>query len=311
MPSEFELIRRFFTRPAPSALLGVGDDAALILPKPGMTLAVTSDTLVEGTHFLPAVAPEDLGWKTLAVNVSDLAAMGAQPRWALLALSLPAADEVWLSAFAQGFFACAESFGVELIGGDTTRGPLTLTVTLLGEVPPGLMLTRSGARPGDEIWVSGTPGLAARGLAQRQGRIALPETERSACLAALDRPQPRLALGLSLRGLASAAIDVSDGLLADLAHLLEASGVAARLSLAVSPVPTFEEACFLAGGDDYELLFTAPPHRHDEILRLSERLGLPLSRLGVCLSGAPGALELTTLSGEPVAFARRGFDHFA
>ncbi|MCX6917538.1 MAG: thiamine-phosphate kinase, partial [Verrucomicrobia bacterium] len=267
MPSEFELIARYFTRPTTHTLLGAGDDGAIVQPSPGMELVVSTDMLVAGTHFLADTDPEALGWKTLAVNISDIAAMGARPRWALLAAALPTADEAWIAAYASGFFACASAFGVDLIGGDTTRGPMSFCVTIFGEVSPGRALLRSGAAPGDEIWVSGAPGRAALGLAHLQGRCALDEPTLGECLAALHRPQPRLALGLALQGLASAAIDVSDGLLADLGHILERSGVAAtvhadRLPDAVARAcpndPGLARHCLLAGGDDYELVFTAP-----------------------------------------------------
>ncbi|MDR2839322.1 MAG: thiamine-phosphate kinase, partial [Azonexus sp.] len=237
MVSEFALIDRYFARPARSAgvALGPGDDCALLQPTPGKQLAVTTDMLVEGTHFLPATNPQNLGWKTLAVNLSDLAAMGAEPRWVTLAGALPTADENWLAAFAEGFFACAGQYGVALIGGDTTRGPLNLCVTAFGEVDPGRALRRDGSRVGDEIWVSGRPGLAALGLAQLQGRIALPEPWPRLCVTALEKPQPRVALGQALTGVASAAIDVSDGLLADLGHIARRSGCAAALQLTQLP----------------------------------------------------------------------------
>lgn len=321
MPSEFDLIARHFTRPAPSAALGVGDDCALLRPAPGMELAVTTDLLVAGTHFFPDADPEDLGWKTLAVNVSDLAAMGAAPRWATLGLALPeptAADDAWLGAFARGFFACAAAFGVELVGGDTTRGPLTLGVTLLGELPAGSALRRDGARDGDEVWVSGQPGRAALGLAQLQGRLVL--AAAAPCLAALHRPQPRLALGLALRGLASACIDVSDGLLADLSHILERSRLAAVLADADLPLAALtacgapEEAArtaLLGGGDDYELLFTAPAERHGAITALGARLGLPLHPIGRLASAAPGRVELRDDDGRALPLPPRGYDHFA
>ncbi|MBN9424252.1 MAG: thiamine-phosphate kinase, partial [Candidatus Accumulibacter sp.] len=187
MPGEFDLIARYFARPTPSAVLGPGDDCALLAPAPGMELAVTTDMLVVGTHFFADTDPRQLGWKTLAVNVSDLAAMGAVPRWALLAGSLPSADEDWLAAFADGLFACAKRYGVELVGGDTTRGPLNLCVTALGEVPAGRALRRDGARVGDDVWVSGQPGLAALGLAQLRGQADLPAALKTRCLAALQR----------------------------------------------------------------------------------------------------------------------------
>ena len=188
MPSEFALIRRHFTRPARHTDLAVGDDAALIRPSAGMQLAISTDMLVAGTHFFADTDPEDLGWKALAVNVSDLAAMGAQPRWVVLAASLPAPDEAWIAAFARGFFACSEAFGIDVIGGDTTRGPLNLCPTIFGEVPVGQAITRAGARPGDDLWISGAPGRAALGLAQLRGEATLAGADRADCLAALHRP---------------------------------------------------------------------------------------------------------------------------
>jgi len=317
--SEFSLIDRYFARPTPSAVLGPGDDCALLAPAPGMQLAVTTDMLVEGTHFLPGTDPEALGWKTLAVNISDLAAMGAQPRWVFLAGSLPEADEAWLAAFARGFFACAEAFGAELVGGDTTRGPRNLCVTALGEVAPGQALTRSGAQAGDDLWVSGRPGLAALGLAALQGRLALPAALRETCIDALQRPQPRVALGLALVGLAHAAIDVSDGLLADLGHILERSALAAEVELAGLPTlpagvdPPLARRAQLAGGDDYELVFAAPPAARAALTTLAARLGLPLSRCGRLLPLADASSPLTVVdpAGRPVVIDSRGYDHFA
>jgi len=227
VPSEFELIARYFTRGTSHTVLGVGDDGALIAPTPGRELVVSTDMLVEGTHFLADTDAEALGWKCLAVNVSDLAAMGAQPRWATLAAVFPAPTTEWIEAFARGFFACADEFGIDLIGGDTTRGPRAFCVTIFGEVASGQALRRSGAQVGDEIWVSGQPGRAALGLAHLQGRTVLAAAQLGDCLAALHRPQPRVALGLALHGLATSAIDVSDGLLADLGHILERRPVAA------------------------------------------------------------------------------------
>ena len=275
MPSEFSLIDRHFRRPTQHTVLGVGDDGALVRPAPGCELVVSTDMLVAGTHFLADTDPVDLGWKVLAVNVSDMAAMGAQPRWALLAAALPAATESWIEKFARGFFACADEFGIDIIGGDTTKGPRNFCVTIFGEVPAGQALLRSGARAGDEIWVSGTPGRAAQGLAHLQGQFILSEPALTDCLAALHHPQPRVALGLALRGLATAAIDVSDGLLADLGHLLKASGVAATLQLAVLPAPTFADQCWMSGGDDYELLFTVPAGRRATVTALATQLALP------------------------------------
>lgn len=319
MPSEFELIARHFTRPVRHTVLGVGDDGAVLRPAPGMDLVVTTDMLVAGTHFLPDADAEALGWKALAVNLSDLAAMGAQPRWAVVAASLPAADEAWIAAFARGFFACAEAFEVDVIGGDTTRGPLNIAPTVFGEVPQGQALTRAGAQPGDDLWVSGTPGLAALGLNQRLGKVSLRDTAGAQCLAALERPQPRVALGLALRGLGTAAIDVSDGLLADLGHILERSALAADIAFARLPRAaldacsdaTLAQQCLLAGGDDYELAFAAPPGRRADIEALSERLGLPLTRIGSLRAGPAAELVLRDVAGQPMPVAKRGFDHFA
>lgn len=311
MPSEFALIDRYFRRPARHTVVGVGDDAAIVRPSPGFELVVSTDMLVAGTHFLPNVDPEDLGWKTLAVNVSDMAAMGAQPRWALLAAALPAATETWLEKFAQGFFECAEKFNIDVIGGDTTKGPRNLCVTIFGEILPGQALLRSGAHLYEEIWVSGMPGRAALGLAHLQGQNTLTEPALSVCLSALHRPQPRVDLGLALRGIASAAIDVSDGLLADLGHLLEASSLAATLQLDHLPAPGIERDAYLAGGDDYELVFTAPAIAHAQIVELANELDLPLTCIGKTEAGPAGQLTVFDAAGRPVEIARRGFDHFA
>ncbi|CAG0960864.1 thiamine-monophosphate kinase [Rhodocyclaceae bacterium] len=318
MPSEFALIDRYFRRPARDAVLGVGDDGAIVRPRPGMDIVVSTDMLVAGTHFLPNADPGDLGWKTLAVNVSDMAAMGAEPRWALLAAALPAATESWIAAFAEGFFACAEAFGVDVIGGDTTKGPRNFCVTIFGEVPEGQALLRSGARAGDEIWVSGSPGLAALGLAHLQGRTVLGEPALTSCLAALHRPQPRVALGLALRGLATSAIDVSDGLLADIGHILEESGAAAVLHLDRMPMAAagacndagLVRDCLLAGGDDYELAFTVPAARHAEVATLAAALPLALTCIGTVVPGESGHTTVLDGAGNPLSLERRGYDHF-
>ena len=305
MPSEFDLIQRCFTRPTRHTVLGVGDDAALIAPAPGHELVVSTDMLVEGTHFFPDADPEDLGWKTLAVNVSDLAAMGAVPRWATLAIAAPPESSFdWMDAFARGFFACADAFKIDLIGGDTTRGARCFSVTIMGEVPTGKALRRAGARVGDQVWVSGTPGRAGRGLAHLQGsRNVMVAAE---CLAALHRPQPRVALGLALREIASAAIDISDGLLADLGHILVASGVAATLE----SLPDDADEYYLAGGDDYELLFTAAAARAPEITALGRILALSLTCIGRIEAGAAN-LRVLDSTGRDITPIRRGYDHFA
>ena len=325
MPGEFDLIKKYFARPTPSAILGPGDDCALIAPTPGKQLAVTTDMLVAGTHFLPDTDPKKLGWKALAVNISDLAAMGARPRWALLAGSLPAVDEPWIAGFAEGFFACAAEYGVDIVGGDTTRGPLNLCITALGECDPGAALRRDGARAGDLVWVSGRPGLASLGLAQLQGRIELPAPWVRLCIAALEKPRPRVALGQALIGIASAAIDVSDGLLADLGHIGERSGLAAAVQLVQLPqlrdlagsgasydadLRRLALECQLAGGDDYELCFTTPPGQANAVSAIAARLELPLWCIGSMVDGAAGAVTVFDPDGQTIEFPRRGYDHF-
>jgi thiamine-monophosphate kinase len=313
--SEFDLIQRFFTRPSPRTILGVGDDAALLHVADGMELAVSTDMLVSGTHFFPDADPYFLGHKTLAVNLSDLAAMGAAPRWATLAVSLPNADENWLQRFSAGFFALAEEHGVELVGGDTTRGPLNLCVTIMGEVPKGKALRRSSAKVGDDIWVSGTLGVAALGLAHLQGKITLPENDRLSCLAALHQPQPRVALGTALRGIAHSAIDISDGLLADLGHILESSNVGAELQFVAIPKIAAQDLdeslyrhCVLSGGDDYELCFTAPAARFGEIADIASKLQLPLARIGSINAGQNCTVR--TAEGGVLKIKESGYDHF-
>ena len=321
--SEFDLIRRHFTRATPGAVLGVGDDAALLRPTPGMALAVSTDMLVAGTHFFADADPRMLGHKVLAVNLSDMAAMGAQPRWATLAAALPQADEDWLREFSAGFFALAERHGLELVGGDTTRGPLNFCLTIMGEVPQGQSLLRSGAQAGDDLWVSGTLGGAALALAHLQGRLQLTESGFAACAQQLHRPEPRVALGLALRGVASSAIDISDGLLADLGHILERSGVSARVDFDALPLaPALRELgdqslcrhCALAGGDDYELCFTAPEARGDDILRISQRLDLPLTRIGTIVAATSetgSGCSVSTQDGRAIDLGESGYDHFA
>jgi len=317
--TEFELISRYFSRPAPSAELGVGDDCALLRPALDMQLAVSTDMLVEGRHFLAGTDARRLGHKALAVNLSDLAAMGADARWALLALALPAADEAWVAAFAEGFYALAARHGVELVGGDTTRGPLCISITVVGQVPPGLALQRDGARAGDDIWVSGTLGDAAMGLAHLQGRVTLAQEAARHCVDKLEAPLPRLELGGRLRGVATGAIDVSDGLVADLGHILSGSGVGAQLeldrlprsaALASCPDAALAEQCLLSGGDDYEVLFTAAPAERNALDTLAAELGLPLTRIGSIIAGQPTA-RVMRADGSEVALPRTGFDHFA
>ena len=315
--SEFSLIQRYFTRATPSAVLGVGDDAALVRVASGMELAISTDMLVSGTHFFADADPYLLGHKALAVNISDMAAMGAQPRWATLALSLPSEDEAWLERFSAGFFALADEYQIGLIGGDTTHGPLNLSITILGEVPQGKALRRDGAQAGDEIWVSGKLGDAALALAHLQGKLKLDDADFKVVEAALNRPVPRVALGLALRGIAHSAIDISDGLLADLGHILERSKVAAEIQFAALPVSThllpylgqaLGRQCALAGGDDYELCFTAATARHVEIETLSAQLALPLSCIGNIVAGT--ACTVYAADGNVMKIQETGYDHF-
>ncbi len=317
MPGEFDLIAKYFTRPAPHAVLGVGDDCALIAPTPGMELAISTDMLIAGRHFMPSDGPGTIGHKAMAVNLSDLAAMGARPRYALLSIALPEADEKFLRGFAGGFFGLAQKYGVEVIGGDTTRGGLlTLNVTVIGEVPPGQALRRDAAKAGDDIWVSGTLGDAAAALAHHQGRLRLETAQAVQCFPRLFVPAPRIELGLALRGIAHAAIDVSDGFAADLGHILERSDAGAEvwfdqlpLSEALAPLVNDPAAqdCILAGGDDYELVFTAPAEKREDIARIAAQLELRLSRVGR-IQPEPGLRILNR--GEPMPLARAGFDHF-
>jgi len=321
--NEFELIARFFSRPprAGSVHLAGGDDAALLAPAPGCELAVSVDMLVGGRHFLADTDPERLGHKTLAVNLSDMAAMGATPKWALLAGALPDADPAWLAAFARGFYALADAHAVDLVGGDTTRGPLNLCVTIMGEVPAGQALLRSGARPGDDVYVSGALGDAALALAARAGRVRLDAEALAVALARLEMPLPRIAPGLALRGVATAAIDVSDGLVGDLAHILERSAAGATIELAAIPrSPALARLaggedralaleCLLAGGDDYELCFTAPRAAAGRVAAIAESTAVPLARIGVITEG-PG-LVVRDERGVPLSVLPRAFDHFA
>ncbi len=315
---EFDVIARHFTRPAANAVLGVGDDCALVDVSNGMDLAVSVDTMVSGTHFFPDVDPENLGHKALAVNLSDIAAMGAMPYWAMLALTLPKVDHDWLSAFAKGFFDLAQEFDVSLIGGDTTRGPLTLTVTIMGEVPAGAALRRSGAKAGNDIWVSGHIGDAALAVAHRHGKLALTQSDYGEAVMRLYEPTPRVGLGQALRGLATSAIDVSDGLLADLGHICALSGVGATVELGaipLSPIGARHIAsdagrnAIAAGGDDYELCFTANPNSRESIAELTRMLGVPLTRIGQVKRGK--GVSLLGSDGKPVKIDGRGFDHFS
>ena len=319
--TEFELIRRFFTHPARNAVLGVGDDAALVRVRRGMDLAVSADMLVAGRHFFPDADPGKLGHKALAVNLSDMAAMGAAPRWVTLALALPRADTRWLAAFVHGFMRLARSHRVDLVGGDTTKGPLAICVQILGEVPSGTALRRDGARVGDDVWVSGMLGNAALALASINGRVRLARRDRALLETRLNTPIPRVALGMALRGIARSAIDISDGIIADLGHICERSGVAAVVELARVPRSPAMERCLprpaalaalLTGGDDYELCFTASPEHRAAMAPLSRRHRIKLTRIGGIVRPR-GSNPLVTVVGrddERVTLRQRGFQHF-
>jgi thiamine-monophosphate kinase len=319
--NEFELIARYFARPVRERQ-GIGDDCALI-DAGDRTLAITTDSLTEGVHFFADVDPASLGHKALAVNLSDLAAAGARPRCFLLALSLPRADPAWLDAFSRGMFDLAGREGCELIGGDTTRspriadrdGPVTICITAIGEVERSTLRGRGGARAGDDLWVSGELGDAALAVADRLGQVRLDPAAASRCRRRLDWPQPRVKLGLALRGLATAAIDVSDGLLGDLGHVLERSGVGARVRVADVPRSAIvramqsdvQQRCVLAGGDDYELLFSASPAGREAIAEASGDCCVAITRIGTIAAESGLRLE----GGQEIDATLRGFDHFA
>ncbi len=321
MPTEFELIRQYFTHAAKRAALGVGDDAALIKAPGGKMLAVAADMLVGGRHFFKDADPESVGHKALAVNLSDMAAMGATPRWVTMGIALPRADARWVAAFSRGFMKIARKHGVDLIGGDTTRGPLNICVQIIGEVPARRALRRDGAKPGDDIWVSGTLGDAAMAVAAKNGRIRLQPAERAQAMKRLDWPVPRIALGLALRGVARSAIDVSDGLTADLGHICERSRVAAVVAFERLPVSALlkkhlsspvAQAALLGGGDDYELCFTAAPAKRAAVERAAQRAKTRVTRIGRVIRAPAGACSVVVVDGDglPLSLARKGFDHF-
>ncbi len=322
MCSEFDIIRRYFKRPTPHTVLGIGDDAALIAASVKTELAISTDTLVCGKHFFADVDPYKLGYKSLAVNLSDMAAMGAKPRWVLLALTLPddlvKQDAIWLDKFSEGFFALADAQQVELIGGDTTSGPLNIGVQIIGEVAAGQALRRSGARAGDDIWISGQLGDAALALNHELHRITLQPDEIAQCLPALLTPTARVELGQRLIGLAHSAIDISDGLMADLGHILTASEKAACIHITDLPSsPTLKKylhqslavTCLLAGGDDYELCFTAPQLNREKIEKLAAELTIQLSRVGEIFAGE--GLTVKDAQENTITLETRGYDHFS
>lgn len=314
---EFDLIARYFTRAPRHTTLAVGDDAALLSVNAECEMAASTDMLVEGVHFFADVDPQALGHKALAVNLSDLAAMAATPRWTMLSLALPGVDAQWLEGFSRGFFALADKHGVDLIGGDTTRGPMVICVQIMGEVGRGKALRRDGAKIGDDIWVSGELGAAAAAVAHRHGDFVMDQAALGRCQKRLDWPVPRVALGLELGALAHSAIDISDGLLGDLAHICERSGVGATIDYSAVPCPAElwplrDEArvmrAVLAGGDDYELCFTAAPARAAEIEALALTLDIALTRIGGIVEG--NAVNILDAGGRPLPVEDRGFDHF-
>jgi thiamine-monophosphate kinase len=320
--SEFDIIRQYFSRPTPNAVLGIGDDAALIALTAGKEMAISTDTLVSGQHFFADTDPYKLGYKSLAVNLSDMAAMGATPRWTTLAITLPrhltGERETWLDRFANGFFDLAQAHHVELIGGDTTCGPLNICIQIMGEVAKGKALRRSGAKAGDDIWISGNIGDAALALAHKQQRITLEPDEVVQCLPALLTPAIHIELGQHLISLAHSAIDISDGLIADLGHIVECSGVAATIKIneiACSnimrkylPQPQ-AISCLLAGGDDYALCFTASRLKRKKIEKLSFNLSVPLTRIGKISAGS-GLIVLDS-RGNALKQEKKGYDHFS
>ncbi len=314
---EFDLIEHYFSRPGHHAVLGIGDDCALLQPTAGMQLAVSTDLLVEGRHFLSTVDAQRLGHKALAVNLSDLAACGARPLAFTLSIALPGVDAGFLEGFSRGLFALADAHECELVGGDTTRGPLAICIGVFGEVPAGQALLRSGARPGDDIWVSGHLGDARLALEVFRGTLQLAGGGFESARSAMELPQPRVALGLGLRGVASAAIDLSDGLLGDLQHVLKRSRVGARVDADAVPrselmrgLPLeLQRRCSLAGGDDYELLFTASPAAAGQVRAAAARGGVAVSRIGGIVAGA--GLEVVDADGRRLDGHFAGFDHFA
>ena len=313
---EFELIKAYFTRPVRRAALGVGDDCALLSLSRGMQLATSTDMLVEGRHFLSTVRPERLGHKALAVNLSDLAACGAKPLAFTLALAMPRADAAFVEGFAQGLLALADTHHCELIGGDTTQGPLNICITVFGELPPGTALLRSGATAGDDVWVSGRLGDARLALEAFRGTVSLPGEQFERVRTAMETPVPRVALGQALRGVATSAIDVSDGMLGDLGHILAQSRVGARIDVDAAPrsdvlasMPLdLQRTCTLSGGDDYELVFTAPAHRASQVRHAAVACGIDATCIGR-IEEEPG-LRLVDARGEAVANTFGSFDHF-
>ncbi|QLG87609.1 thiamine-phosphate kinase [Chitinibacter bivalviorum] len=314
--NEFDLIAQYFTRPVRYADLGVGDDAALMTISPNHQLAVSADMLVEGRHFFADADPYRLGHKCLAVNLSDLAAMGAKPTWFTLSLALPEIKPDWLARFSQGMFALADEHQIELVGGDTTRGPLTIAIQVAGEVPTGQAMLRSGAQIGDDIWVSGPLGAAAAAVMHRTGRAKLPEPTALECDLRLDLPQPRVIFGQAIAHLAHAALDISDGLAGDLRHICNRSHCGAVIHIDAVPMapqlqplaPALALEAKLAGGDDYELCFTAPHSARSALQHIATQCQLNISRIGEIV--ATKGLHFVDQHQQAVVLPFGGFDHF-
>jgi thiamine-monophosphate kinase len=314
MTSEFEIIERYFKKKTKQTALGVGDDAALINVQKNYQLVISSDMLVENTHFLKNTNPSHLGWKSLAVNLSDIAAMGATPKWATLSISLPKINHAWLKKFSEGFFKCADKFGIDLIGGDTTKGPLSISITIMGEIKKNEALLRSGAKINDDIWVTGQLGLASMGLASIQGKLKLPPHIKNKCIRALETPTPKTSLGSHLSRYANSCIDISDGLIQDLRHILKASKVGASLLLNDIPCEKFihtskQYQFALNGGDDYELLFTAAKKNRSYIKKIAKKTNTPVNVIGTITKKK--TLNILSEQGKSIKFNPKGFDHFA
>ena len=314
MTSEFEIIERYFKKKMKQTALGVGDDAAMIHVRNNYQLAISSDMLIENIHFLKNTNPSHLGWKSLAVNLSDIAAMGATPKWATLSISLPKINHAWLKKFSKGFFECADKFGIDLIGGDTTKGPLSISITIMGESKKDEALLRSGAKINDDIWVTGQLGLASMGLANLQGQLKLPPRIKMKCIRALEIPTPKTFLGSYLSRYANSCIDISDGLIQDLKHILKASKVGASLLLNDIPCEKFihtskQYQFVLNGGDDYELLFTAAKKNRPFIKKIAKKTNTPVTMIGNITKKK--ALNILSEQGKSIKFNPKGFDHFA
>ena len=314
MSSEFEIIDRYFKKKMKQTALGVGDDAAIINIKKNREIVISSDMLVENVHFLKNANPARLGWKSLAVNLSDIAAMGAIPKWATLSISLPKINHDWLKEFSKGFFKCADQFGIDLIGGDTTKGPLTISITIMGDIKKNKSLLRSGAKINDDIWVTGQLGMASMGLASLQGKLKLAPSLKVKCIKALETPTPKVLIGSHLSRYANSCIDISDGLVQDLKHVLKASTVGASLLLNEIPCDPFIHTSkkyqfALNGGDDYELLFTAPKKHRLAIEKIAKKTDTAINIIGVITKNK--SLKVVDQKGKSISFNKRGFDHFA